>query len=273
MARPKKNSVTETTSENSRTISDIKVDNSQGPAIFQRDPDGLLKNVQYIFNDNGSINWRAMINDEHLFPNRSWFQSRGKDMPRTAEGLADHQLLIKLSGIKELARLRGFSDVSYEVVKCESDHVSVSCRMTFIGNYETDSNAVVFQDIANATTNNTSSFATKFLETIACNRSFVRCTRNFLNVHIVGDDEMDKSSIGPVASSAKEQDDPFSPATTLKKKAKDSLGCESFEDFKTHLKVWWQEKKEGVYQNSSLKDWKDWGDIDAKDARLLIGLI
>ena len=145
--------------------------------------------------------------------------------------------------------------------------------MTFIANYETDSNAVVFQDIANATTNNTSSFATKFLETIACNRSFVRCTRNFLNVHIVGDDEMDKSSVGSVASTSKDPDDPFSPATTLKKKAKESLNCESFFEFKKHLKVWWQDKKEGVYQNPNLKDWKDWSDISAKDARLLIGFI
>lgn len=273
MARPKKNSTTETTSEKSSLVTDISVDNSKGPTIFQRDSDGLLKNVQYIFNTDGSIDWRAMIKDEHLFPNRSWFQSRGKDMPRTSEGLADHQLLIKLSGIKELARLRGFSDVSYKIVKCEADHVAAICRMTFIGNYETGGNAIVFEDMANATTNNTSSFATKFLETIACNRAFVRCTRNFLNVHIVGDDEMDKSTPGSPASTTKEQDDPFSPATTLKKKAKDSLNCDSFEEFKKHVKVWWQERKDGVYQNPHVKDWKDWVDINAKDARLLIGLI
>ena len=79
-------------------------------------------------------------------------------------------------------------------MKCEEDHVAVICRVTFLPNYETGSKAVTFQDMANATLNNTSSFATKFLETIACNRAFVRCVRNFLNVHIVGDDEIDKSS-------------------------------------------------------------------------------
>jgi len=250
-----------------------EINNSSGPELFQRDLNGLLSNIQYSFNPDGSVNWRAMIKDDQLFPNRSWFQSRNKDMPRTTEGLADHQLLIKLGGIKELARLRGFSDVSYEVVKCEIDHVAVICRTTFIPNYETGGKAVVFEDMANASTKNTSSFATKFLETIACNRSFVRCIRNFLNVHIVGDDEMDKSNLGAPATSSAEANDPFSPTTTLRKKSKEILGCEDFEDFKVHLRGWWQEKKDGVYQNQSLKKWENWDDISAKDARNLIGLI
>ena len=60
-----------------------------------------------------------LSNLEHLFPNKSWFDLRKKDMPRSVVGLGDHQLLIKLSGIKELAKLRGFLDVSYDIVKCE----------------------------------------------------------------------------------------------------------------------------------------------------------
>ena len=250
-----------------------QIDNCTGPSLFERDSNGLLKNMQYTFNDDGSVNWRAMIKEEHLFPNRSWFQSRHKDMPRSIEGLADHQLLIKLGGIKELARLRGFSTVSYEVVKCDLDHVAVVCRMSFIPNYETNGESVVFQDMANASVKNTSSFATKFLETIACNRAFVRCVRNFLNVHIVGDDEMDKSSPGASNTAASETADPFSAVTTLKKKAQDSLECDSFEDFKVHLRNWWQEKRDGVYKNDSLKQWECWNDISAKDARKLLSLI
>jgi len=93
------------------------IDNSTGPSSFVRDENGLLKNIQYIFQEDGSINWRQMIKEEFLFPNKSWFDLRKKDMPRTIEGLKDHQLLIKLGGIKELARLRGFSSVSYDILK------------------------------------------------------------------------------------------------------------------------------------------------------------
>jgi len=246
-----------------------------GPDLFIRDDNGLLKNVNYEFNDDGSINWRAMVKEEHLFPNRSWFQMRGKDMPRSIAGLADHQLLIKLGGIKELAKLRGFSDVSYEVVKCEADHVAVICKMTFLPNYETFNNPITFQDMANATLDNTSSFATKFLETIACNRAFVRCVRNFLQAHIVGDDEIDKSdSPQVVKSKSSPKGNPLSPTSLLKSKAQEILSCEDFEEFKkNHIKVWWQNKVEGIYLSDAIKSAESWEDIPAKETRIMLGLI
>ena len=248
-----------------------------GPDLFSRDENGLLSNVEYEFNDDGSVNWRAMVKEDHLFPNKLWFQMRGKDTPRSIEGLADHQLLIKLGGIKELAKLRGFSSVSYDIVKCESDHVAVSCSIDFLPNYETSGAPIRFQDMANATLDNTSSFATKFLETKACNRAFVRCVRNFLHVHIVGDDEIDKSdgSSNPKPPSSKSQKaNPLSASGSLQNKAEEVLGCKSFDDFRqTHIKQWWQEKTEGVYQNESIKSAKDWSDIEPKEARIMLGLI
>ena len=238
------------------------VDNSPGPSLFSRDENGLLKNAQYSFSPDGSVNWRAMIGSEHLFPNRSWFEGRGKDLPSSTDGLADHQLLIKLGGIKELARLRGFSDVSYLVIKCELDHVAVVCKMTFIPNYETGNNPITFEDAANATLENTSSFATKFLETIACNRSFVRCVRNFLNVHIVGDDEIDKSGKPPSVSKAS--------ATALSPHGILESNFISFDDFKNKLRELWSS---GAYKNDEVKDWSSFKDIPSKEARILIGLL
>jgi hypothetical protein len=236
-----------------------------GPGRFCRNEFGLLNEVDYEFDEDGSVNWRSMIKDEHLFPNKSWFDLRKKDVPRTIDGLKDHQLLIKLSGIKELAKLRGFSDVSYEVVKCQADHVAVICRVTFLPNYETGGKAVTFQDMANATLNNTSSFATKFLETIACNRAFVRCVRNFLNVHIVGDDEIDKSSNNNNAQvniSAT-----LTPYSMIENLAKDKLNCGNFEEFKVVLRDW---RASGKYKNDEVKNWNDYSDIPATQARILM---
>lgn len=253
----------------------IKSSNNKGPSLYKRDDNGLLENIEYEFQDDGSINWRAMIKEEHLFPNRSWFETRGKDCPRSIDGLADHQLLIKLAGIKELAKLRGFSNVHYETVRCDEGHVAVSCCISFMPNYETCGEPVLFEDMANATLNNTSSFATKFLETIACNRAFVRCVRNFLNVHIVGDDEIDKSSTPQTrpTNTKASQGNPFSPSTTLKKKAEQDLGCKDFSQFKDHIREWWRAKVEGVYQNDNVSNWNDWGDVSDKDARILIGVM
>ena len=107
------------------------------PTLYVREESGLLKNVDYAWNNDGSVNWRAMIREEHLFPNKSWFEARNKEVPTSIDGLADHQLLIKLGGIKELAKLRGFKSVSYTVNKCTESHVAVTCEIEFLPNYET----------------------------------------------------------------------------------------------------------------------------------------
>ena len=159
---------------------------------YKRNELGLLEGVKYEYSEDGSINWRAMVDPKHLYPNKGWFETRNQPMPYSVEGLEDNQLLIKLSGIKELAKLRGFDGVRYEVIKCEKDHVAVKCRIHCIPNFESGTyyslkqgdddyfnSRVSFEDIANATIDNTSSFAQKFLETIAANRAFVRCVRNF----------------------------------------------------------------------------------------------
>ena len=234
----------------------------KGPALYVRDEYGLLNQnvVKYEFNDDGSVNWRAMIKEEHLFPNRSWFEARGKDLPSSIEGLGDHQLLIKLSGIKELAKLRGLVSVYYDVEKCEQDHVAVTCSVTWAPNYETGNEPVVFSDMANATLDNTSNFATKFLETIACNRAFVRCVRNFLNVHIVGDDEIDKSGKPAKQSTSS----PLSPHGMLEKQ------FDSFEDFKSKLRVLW---KDDSYRNEAAAGWQTFKDIPPKEARILLKLV
>lgn len=246
------------------------IDNSFGPKLYERDSNGLLKNVQYEFNEDGSVNWRAMIKEEHLFPNKSHFEMYKKPVPKTIDGLKDNQLLIKLSGIKELARLRGFDSVSYETVKCEPDHVAVKCCVCFINNYETQEK-VYYEDMANATFNNTSSFATKFLETIACNRAFVRAVRNFLNVHIVGDDEIDKSNntqqnLTQRETEAQSNSD-ISPAGILASLAKDKFGIHNYSEFKNKLRELWQND---LYKNADTKNWSDFSDIPPKEARALL---
>ena len=248
-------------------VGPVGVDNSLGPSLFQRDYHGLLENVQYVFNDDVSVNWRAMIKEEHLFPNKSWFESRKKDMPTSIQGLEDNQLLIKLGGIKELAKLRGFKNIKYTFQKCEQGHVAVTCGINFIPNYET-AGEVYFEDAANATLNNTSSFATKFLETIACNRAFVRCVRNFLNVHIVGDDEIDKSDKNSPQQSSTSPS--LTPHSMIQNMAKDKLNCGNFEEFKVILRDWWSN---GKYKNENVKNWMDFEDIPATEARILMRAI
>ena len=232
--------------------------------------------IEYKYNEDGTINWRAMVKPEYLYPNKDWFELRNKPVPESIEGLADNQLLIKLGGLKELAKLRGYNQVGYEVIKCERDYVVVKCRIHWTKFCESAEKGMiedycVFEDMANATLDNTNDFCAKFLETIATNRAFVRCVRNFLGINIVGDEEIDKSKNKVSSYEGSESTIAnITPQGLLTKLAKDKLNCESFDDFKTFLRKLWTD---GSYQNEEVKSWKDFPEIPAKECRKLTTFI
>jgi hypothetical protein len=241
------------------------------PEKFKRNEHGLLESVDYVFNKDGSVNWRAMIQSEHLYPNKDWFEYRKMPVPKSVDGLDDNQLLIKLSGIKELARLRGLHNVTYDITEASDNRVVVQCMISWIANYESNG-AQTFASIANATTNNTNGFAAKFLECIAENRAFVRCVRNFLNIHIVGGDEIDSSkNKAPIDTGTSKSTD-ISPQGILAKNLNDKLGVSSFEGFKDWLRALYVDKKyEG--DTDQVKSWNDFKDIPAKECRKLLKLL
>jgi len=243
-----------------------------------RDERGLVKNVNFIYNENGTINWRAMVNPLHLYPNKDWFNRRNQSVPDSADGLKDEQLLIKLAGIKEVAKLRGYTGVNFSFPKLERDYVVATCTIDWMSNFETtcpldDSNSwtlTSFMDVANATSENTDGFGQKFLETIAANRAFVRAVRNYLNIYIVGEDEIAKGN-GKASSAVVEGSADVSPQGILSKKFGESQSITtfgaSFSDFKSWLRELWKEES---YRNEDAKNWKDWSDVPAKEARSLL---
>jgi hypothetical protein len=241
---------------------------------YSRNEYGLLNSVNYHFNDDGSINWRKMIKNEFLYPNKGWFDLRKKETPNSIEGLADNQLLIMLGGIKELAKLRGFTDVTYQTSHIKEDYIVAKCQITWIGNYETNDKSILFEDVANATIKNTDDFCIKFLETIACNRAFVRCVRNFLNIHIVGADEIDRSKTAlPSINQENDYDSsiiPITPSNILEKIVREKHSVTSFDEFKNLLRDLWSSE---TYRNESAKDWFKFEDIPAKEARSLLSIL
>jgi len=163
---------------------------------FYRDAQGFLECITYNFNENNTINWRSMINKEHLVPNRDAFKSQ-KDIDLKEidiSSLKDNQLLILLAGIKELAQIRGYKNVRYDVIQAQPDYVAVKCTIDWLANYETSNQEVSFSALADAHLDNTKDFAKNFLMAIAENRAFIRAVRSFLKINIVGNDEMGKTT-------------------------------------------------------------------------------
>ena len=237
-----------------------------GPDAYKRNGHGLLENVDYEFNEDGTVNWRAMIKPEFLYANKGWFDARNKPVPTSTEDLDDKQLLIMLGGIKELAKMRGYSTVAFDVTHLSDSYVIAKCTINWDKNYETQ-HEVAYQDYANATLANTDSFCAKFLETIACNRAFVRCVRNYLNIHIVGADEIDKSQGAGQAVEADAIATPITPVDLLEKTLREKHGVDSFESCKKVLRDLWKDDK---YRNESAAEWDSFADIPAKEARKLI---
>ena len=69
---------------------------------IKRDDNGLISgsSVKYVFNELGFVDWRKMVKQEHLVPNRQ------KTSETDVNNLDDKDLIILLGGIKELAQIR-----------------------------------------------------------------------------------------------------------------------------------------------------------------------
>jgi hypothetical protein len=176
--------------------------------------------------------------------------------------LEDHQLLCKLGGYKELARLRGYSTVHYQLNYLENG-VSAICTIQWEPNYETNDTHVSFQSIANSTSENCGDFMSSLKETQAENRAFVRCVRNFLNINIVGDDEISKGK-NAVEEHQDSAPNALDPQHTLEQHAKKKYNSwAKFRDFLVEQK----------YKKSEEKVWNGYGDIPPQDCWKLINLL
>ena len=193
-----------------------------------RDDNGLLADIDYIFTEEGLIDWRKMIKPEFLVINKD--SAKGEtDITK----LKDWQLIILLGGIKELAQIRGYTNVTYDVVSPSPDYVVATCNITWRPNYETEGEQVVFSAIGDASPNNTTGFGRAFLAACAENRAFVRCVRNFLRINIVGKEELSGNNASYDQSSQQQPQNSSDPKALLedlmrKKKV-------SFEMLKTKL--------------------------------------
>jgi hypothetical protein len=212
---------------------------------FQRNASGLLVSppVDYAFNEDGSVDWRKMVARHYLVPNKQ------RTNETDVSSLEDRDLLILLGGIKELAQIRGFANVSYNVVAASQEYFATSCTIEWLPNYETDGREISFSSLADAHIDNTYSFASNFLAATAENRAFVRCVRNFLKINIVGQEEMGGGSQKQTTFAKGATKTDSNPATLLEK-VMDSKNV-TFDMIKGRLV---EEDFKGADSFSSIKD-------------------
>lgn len=178
-------------------LGETEIKKSTPPKDLTRNQYGLFDNIEYSYDDNGLINWRSLIPKEHVYINQQYKEELEKRFNKTLteidfiqEKLDDKYLVIRLSGLKYLLFLRGYNTVDFEIRTSTETYASVTCRIGFIPNYETNNRSVNFSDNACATFNNTKGFTQYYLVEMASNRAFARAIRNFLRINIVSQEEL-----------------------------------------------------------------------------------
>jgi hypothetical protein len=158
---------------------------------LKRNELGLIDGVDYKFVSPIEVDWRKMIKHHYLVPNVKVTKETN------VAKLQDDELLILLAGLKELAFLRGYTNVEFRPCSAYPEYFATVCRINWVGNFETGGQPITFESIGDAHSRNTSGFGSDFLAAIAENRAFARCVRNFLRIHITSKEEMDAATLQP----------------------------------------------------------------------------
>lgn len=173
---------------------EIKIESKQ---LFERNPDGLLNNIKYTYNDDGFINYRAIIPLEYLYVNPSnksriekKYGKKYEELDITADKIEDVDLVINLSGIRFLGKIRGITNLDFDIKEASETYCAVKAVIHFIGNFETGNRTVSYSDCANANLQNTNGFGQRYLVEMACNRAYCRTVRSFLGISIVSREEL-----------------------------------------------------------------------------------
>jgi hypothetical protein len=153
---------------------------------------GLIEGLEYPKDRLGFIIWRDLISSEYLYPNKEYFERRNQPVPDSTEGLPDNQCLVKIGGLIELMRIRGYTSLNQEVINVDNGYVTAKCTIYWLPNFETDNKGVSFSWVANSNRDNCGDFMAHYQETQAQNRALSLCIRKFLNVNIVSDEELSK---------------------------------------------------------------------------------
>jgi len=180
------------------------------PKFFERNEYGLLEGADYKFKEDGSVDWKAMVDPKFLYLNpdmrrrgklETKYNKRFEEIKPIEDKVDDVDLVISLGGLKALLRLRGYDSVCYTIAESNQGYASVKCSIDFIPNYEFENRPIGYTDCACAHMDNANGFGKSYLLETATNRSFARCIRNFLNINIVSQEELGGTVVEPSSDS------------------------------------------------------------------------
>jgi hypothetical protein len=249
---------------------------------FEHDENGLVKGFNYQYTPEGKIDWFAAIPEKFLYIQQNdpkkvveIEDKYGKSVKSLKPSEVDKRYLcVLLDGIRYLAALRGFkadirdvNNVTYDnryelVASC-----TITSKITWIANSETNWE-ITSSDQGGASFGNVESFMKKYVETAASNRAFIRNVRGFLNIGVVGKDEIGPSgNVEKISEEAEPSSSALNPQALLEGAVK-KLGL----DFKKFKKRSSEYFKEGL-KIEDPSTWESFSNISAQDSYSLLGKV
>ena len=133
-------------------------------------------------------NWKSRVKPEYFVVNKQRKDKIEKQFGKplgeiSIESIDDSDKLILLAGFKEVALERSYDSCIFEVISDSIEYVTVKCTIKWSSGPTTSA-------LGNAHPRNVEGFMQDFLVAAAENRAFVRCVRNFLQIHVLGKDEI-----------------------------------------------------------------------------------
>lgn len=164
-----------------------------------RDANNLINALDYEFDSLGRIEWKKLIPKEHISPNITKCESRGKDpfklSKEEVENLPEDEQLILLQGFKDLAHIRGYSKLEEQVQFFDNRAVS-TVKITWLGNPDSNNESIEVTTCGEAHYHNTFSFGQNYLARMAANRAFIANVKEVCRIQIYGKDELGGDSSG-----------------------------------------------------------------------------
>lgn len=136
--------------------------------------------------------WRDCIDPSFLYINERYYTSRNKDIPQSVAEAEDDGVIVRLIGLRDLARRHGYKSISYRAFPCESGESVIGCRIDWSPSSYNGNREVATEGIASVNRDNIFGAGIRFKEANASNRAFARAVREYFCIFSVCEDELDK---------------------------------------------------------------------------------
>lgn len=221
-----------------------------------------------------NVPWRKLIDPKFTYVNEQYFKDRNLELPANKEEVDDDGLIVRLSGLKDLAAKHGYDFIGYKNISTDSENVVYRCSIRWARTAYNGHKNVSTVGIASANRDNLTTSGFKYKESIASNRAFARAVRDYFGIFSVSEEELDKTIPEKICSEVYQPNGSISPKDLrspllLEKAAIDVFGVKSFSEFKEKLSSFTSDHE--ILEES--KDWESYKDISSDRCKKLRKLI